>query len=181
MTRPRRTRAGTPQGGRRNDTQGAFRRRARAARGRAAGAKRVAAGLVPAGVYVVVFHLPRARTIRIGRLGRFFFDAGRYAYVGSAQRGLAKRVARHARRRKTVRWHVDYLARWATVEAAYAWPLPKRAECRLAARLVADGARRTVPRFGASDCRCAGHLVRLRGPADVARLRKSIDTRRGAI
>ena len=157
-----------------------FRRRACAAGGRAAGAKRVATGLVPGGVYVVVFRLAKERTIQVGCLGRFRLAAGRYAYVGSAQRGLAKRVARHARRRKTVRWHVDYLARWATVEAAYAWPLPKRAECRLAARLVADGARRAVPGFGASDCRCPGHLVRLRGPADVTRLRKNIDTRRGA-
>ena len=131
-----------------------------------------AAGLPQGGVYVVVLRLGEARSIRVGRLGRFTLAAGRYAYVGSAQRGLPKRVARHARRRKTLRWHVDYLTRYATVEAAYAWPLPKEAECRLAASLAEGGGRRIVPGFGASDCGCGGHLLRLGARLRPAALRR---------
>ncbi len=130
------------------------------------------------GVYLVVFRLDRPCTIRVGRLGRFRFEAGLYAYAGSAQRGLAKRIARHRRRRaKALHWHVDYLARRAAVEAVHTWPLPKRAECLLAAALAADGsARRVVPGFGASDCRCEGHLVRLDGRLDPARLGRAVAT-----
>ena len=114
------------------------------------------------GVYVVVFRLDRGRTIRVGRLGRFRFDAGLYAYVGSAQRGLAKRLARHARRQKALRWHVDYVSRWGRVEATHAWDRPKSAECELAAALVRTAGVRPGPRgFGASDFRCPTHLFRV--------------------
>jgi sugar fermentation stimulation protein A len=113
------------------------------------------------GVYAAVFVLAVPRRIRIGRLGRFAFPAGRYVYVGSAQRGLIARLARHARRRKPMRWHVDYLSRWARLETAWAWPRPKRDECRLASALAAvTGAAPGPSGFGASDCRCRTHLYR---------------------
>jgi len=123
------------------------------------------------GVYVAVFVLESPRRIRVGRLGRFLFPAARYAYVGSAQRYLSARVARHARRRKPTRWHVDYLTRWAPLEVACAWPRPKADECRLAAAVGAlPGAEPGPVGFGASDCRCPTHLLRLPGPLDVAAL-----------
>lgn len=114
------------------------------------------------GVYAAVFVLAAPRQIRIGRLGRFEFPRGRYVYVGSAQGGLSARLARHARRRKALRWHVDYLSRWARLETAWAWPRPKTDECRLAAAVEAlPGAAPGPPGFGASDCRCHTHLCRL--------------------
>ena len=66
---------------------------------------------VPAnrGIDVVVFTLSRARRISVGRLGIICFLPGLYAYVGSAQQGLAAWFARHAGNRKTRRWHMDYL------------------------------------------------------------------------
>ena len=123
------------------------------------------------GIYAAVFVLPEARTLRVGRLGRFDFAAGRYVYVGSAQRTLAARLARHARRRKPLRWHVDYLARWARLERVWAWPRPKADECRLAEAIGAlPGAVAGPPGFGASDCRCPTHLYRLDRPLEPARL-----------
>ncbi len=123
------------------------------------------------GVYVAVFRLATPRRIRVGRRGRFRFPAGRYAYVGSGQRHLWARLARHARRRKAERWHIDYLTRWARMEAAWAWSRPKADECRLA-RAVArlPGVEPGPDGFGASDCRCPTHLVRLPGPLDVGAL-----------
>jgi sugar fermentation stimulation protein A len=109
------------------------------------------------GVYIVVFRLLRRRCIRVGRLGQFLFEPGFYFYVGSAQRNLFSRLARHARRRKRLHWHIDYLSCRATMIGATIVPGPRRRECELAKELSGrfDLA---VPRFGASDCRCPGHL-----------------------
>ena len=109
------------------------------------------------GAYVAVFLLPKARRIRIGRLGRFDFAAGVYLYVGSARRNLTARLDRHARRRKPLRWHIDYLSVHARMAGAIVVEGPEAHECALAAEL-AETFDRAVPRFGSSDCRCAGHL-----------------------
>ena len=67
------------------------------------------------GLYVAVFHLPRPARIRVGRLGTFDFPAGRYYYVGTAQRNRDARLGRHARKSKPLRWHIDYLSARATM------------------------------------------------------------------
>jgi len=109
------------------------------------------------GLYIAVFRLAGDRRIRVGRLGRFTFRRGVYLYVGSAQRGLSARLARHARRDKPRRWHIDYLSTAATMLGAILVPGGRDGECRLAAE-VARLYPRCVRGFGASDCRCAGHL-----------------------
>jgi len=109
------------------------------------------------GVYIAVFRLTRARRIAIGRLGRFAFPAGVYLYVGSAQRNRDARLARHARRRKPLRWHIDYLSTKADMLGAILLPGRKARECAVAEELARTVAR-PVARFGASDCRCGGHL-----------------------
>ena len=109
------------------------------------------------GLYIAVFHLAAERRIGVGRLGTFDFAAGVYLYVGSAQRNLRARLARHGRRRKPLRWHVDYLSTKATMLGAILIDGDRDRECRLAADL-ADLYGRAAERFGASDCRCAGHL-----------------------
>ena len=109
------------------------------------------------GLYIAFFRLPGRRRIRAGRLGWFDFPAGVYLYVGRARRGLSARLARHGRRRKRLRWHVDYLSVRAVMLGAAVLPGPLDGECRLADELA-----RLYPRFikgfGASDCRCGGHL-----------------------
>jgi len=109
------------------------------------------------GVYIAAFLLARGRWIRIGRLGRFEFPAGMYFYVGSAQRNLSARLARHGRRAKTLRWHIDYLSTNCRMLGAMVLPGGKRRECEIAAELAGRYAR-PVARFGASDCHCGGHL-----------------------
>ena len=112
---------------------------------------------VDRGVYIAIFHLPNGRAIPVGGLGNIVFAAGLYLYVGSAQRSLSHRLTRHARRNKPLRWHIDYLARHARMIGAVIIRGRKELECRLAARLA-----RRYPSpatgFGASDCRCPGHL-----------------------
>jgi Uri superfamily endonuclease len=123
----------------------------------------VAGGLPPLpGTYVLVMRLSRARTIRIGAFGAHRFCAGDYAYVGSAcgPGGLAARLKRHLKRRKTPRWHVDYLRRHCAVRRVWFAVGRKAAEHRWAQALAADPAVSIpVPRFGASDCRCLSHLL----------------------
>lgn len=116
-------------------------------------------GADDSGLYAVVMLVARPALVRAGALGKFTFEAGTYVYIGSAQRGMAKRVARHRARVKPMRWHVDYFrakARWA---GAVAYP-GMAGECELAAGVMQalDG-RVAARRFGASDCRCPGHLV----------------------
>jgi len=110
-----------------------------------------------AGVYIAVFYMPEDQTIQIGRLGTFRFHPGVYFYVGSAQRNLSARLERHNRKKKTLRWHIDYLSARAEMLGAITIAGPRELECQLAKKL--SGAfEPTVPGFGASDCRCGGHL-----------------------
>ena len=88
------------------------------------------------------------------------FERGWYAYVGSAARAREARVTRHLALEKPLRWHADYL--FTAFPAQRAWLVDGAAgECALAGALAAlPGAERRPRRFGAGDCRCAGHLVR---------------------
>jgi sugar fermentation stimulation protein A len=111
------------------------------------------------GLYVICLTLPAPRRIRIGSLGVLLFPAGRYFYIGSAQRNLAKRVARHKRRRKLKRWQIDYLRAYCRYEGV---EIHEGAtdECGLAQETIRQtGGGILHHRFGASDCRCNGHLV----------------------
>lgn len=109
------------------------------------------------GVYIAIWYMPKGRTIRVGRLGRLHFRQGVYFYVGSAQRNLSARLERHNRTKKTLRWHIDYLSVKAKMLGAITISGPRELECQLAKKLgrIFELA---VPGFGASDCRCGGHL-----------------------
>jgi len=109
------------------------------------------------GLYIAAFHVPTQMCLRIGALGRFRFRPGLYFYVGSAQRNLQARLARHGRADKPLRWHIDYLSARAPMLGAVLIPGPRRHECHLAGAL-ACWLNRVIPGFGASDCRCQGHL-----------------------
>ena len=110
-------------------------------------------------LYVVATWVPRRTTIVVGSLGPVTFDRGWYAYVGSARRAREARVARHLRADKPLRWHADHL--FARFPGRFAWTVDgELTECELAGVLARlPGAARRPPRFGAGDCRCAGHLA----------------------
>ncbi|WP_272840522.1 GIY-YIG nuclease family protein [Rhodoplanes sp. TEM] len=117
-----------------------------------------AAGLPPRpGAYVLAIALETPLPVRLaGRLAGTLAP-GRYLYCGSARGpgGLRARIARHLRRRKTLRWHVDRLTTRGTVIAV--WAVPDGDECALAGALA--GLPVPIPGFGASDCRrCPSHL-----------------------
>lgn len=115
--------------------------------------------------YQLHIRLAQPLRLQIGRFGEFDFPAGDYVYTGSAKRNFEARVARHLRRDKRLRWHIDYLlaAPGVTVVEVIRSVEP---ECEL--NQATSGELR-VPGFGASDCRhgCGSHL-KLMGSCRVA-------------
>jgi len=101
-----------------------------------------------------------------GCLGRVRLRRGNYLYTGSAMgtgsTSLERRLQRHIARSKTVRWHIDYLTSWPSrkVTGAVYVVSSKRLECK-ANRLIARELKLhpVLPRIGASDCECDGHLL----------------------
>ncbi|WP_245431312.1 GIY-YIG nuclease family protein [Rhodoplanes roseus] len=121
---------------------------------------RLSAAALPAlaGAYVLAIELPGPVPLRLAGRMAGSLPAGRFLYCGSARGpgGLRARIARHLRRRKTLRWHVDRLTTRGRVVAV--WAVPGGDECDLVAALA--GLPVPVRGFGASDCtRCASHLL----------------------
>ncbi len=110
-----------------------------------------------AGAYVLILRLKRRRKLGIGALGNVDFPAGFYTYVGSARRGLGKRMERHRKREKKIFWHIDYLREAAEFVTIFPIRTLDDIECELAGKtagLLGEGMRN----FGSSDCNCASHL-----------------------
>lgn len=83
--------------------------------------------------------------------------------------GLRQRILRHLRSsdEKRLHWHIDYLRACLPVEEV-CWQEGEGIECALA-NLLAGQAQRWAPGFGASDCRCAGHLLHWPGRSALRR------------
>lgn len=117
------------------------------------------------GTYVLALWLGAERSLTIGRLGRHRFPAGWYLYVGSARGpgGLQARLKRHRRQlglNKRAHWHIDLLREHSCWGGAWTRAGEERVECTWAGTLARlPEAHMVVPGFGASDCRCAAHLV----------------------
>ncbi len=117
------------------------------------------------GVYHLLLFIEKPRLIRVGALGRISFPAGYYTYTGRAMRGLAARLARHARRKKKLRWHIDYLLLHSELVEIRIIPTDDPGEEEhLAdalwrrARKVMGEAALPAPGFGSSDSRLPSHL-----------------------
>ncbi len=117
------------------------------------------------GSYLLRFDLTEPSTVEVGALGAVTFAAGSHYYAGSAfgPGGVAARVARHVHGRGRPHWHVDRLRALAAVREVWYSHAPVNLEHAWSQALLAlPGARPGARRFGASDCRCPGHLVHFR-------------------
>lgn len=115
-----------------------------------------------AGSYVLVMQAAGVVSPLIGRLGRRALAAGWYLYVGSARGpgGIAARCGRHLRNNKGLRWHVDYLLAVLKLREIWYRCHPGTLEHDWARALLArPGFQNAWPHFGATDCRCASHLL----------------------
>lgn len=113
--------------------------------------------------------------MNIGSLGNIRFEGGIYAYIGSAQNNLEKRVARHFRRDKRSFWHIDYLlsGRHIKILEVFFKVAPKSEECRTAEMLRKVG--EPIKGFGSSDCKCIGHLLKVSDYEKLKRLIKNMN------
>lgn len=113
------------------------------------------------GTYALLLRISSAEVALIGRRDRLPLVPGWAVYAGSAfgPGGVAARLAHHRRPAVRPHWHVDYLRRYASLEAVWYSHDPNRRECLWAAVLARELGGRMPPfRFGASDCRCPAHL-----------------------
>lgn len=110
------------------------------------------------GVYVLVIRVSKNIKVNIGKLGAVAFRKGFYAYVGSDQNNLEKRIARHLRRNKKTFWHIDYLldGKYAKVAEVFWKETEKAQECETAKKMGEVG--QLILGFGCSDCSCKSHL-----------------------
>ncbi len=109
------------------------------------------------GIYMLNIKIKKNTTISVGSLGNIDFKEGYYVYVGSALNNLKKRIDRHRRKTKKLKWHIDYLSQRADKIVGYPIVTSKDMECRLAQKIKGI-AHSYVKKFGASDCRCVSHL-----------------------
>ena len=112
------------------------------------------------GIYHLIIHLPREKSIEIGKLGRFQFKAGYYVYTGSAMRGLESRIDRHKRKQKRLHWHIEYLLAHGQIIDVITRPTTKRLECYFNEQIISiPEAQIPAKGFGSSDCKCLTHLI----------------------
>ena len=109
------------------------------------------------GDYVVVIYIDQDRNISIGAQGILHFPKGYYAYVGSAKKNLAARLARHQWKRKKMHWHIDYLRQEGVVTAVIPIRTADDLEHELAAAIT-QIAPWHIDKFGCTDCDCPSHL-----------------------
>jgi Uri superfamily endonuclease len=116
------------------------------------------------GSYCLILFVSRPANLIVGKLGRFRFAGGYYAYVGSAfgPGGLAARLRHHLKKAKRPHWHIDYLRNKSRIVEI--WHDGQKVEHLWAESLVRlPGAQKPVKGFGCSDCRCFTHLFYFAG------------------
>ena len=92
------------------------------------------------------------------------FKKGYYYYVGSAQKNLAQRIARHKQKDKKLHWHIDYLTtnkNFTIIETITFKNAIKKEECVLVSKLISFSEfSHPIKYFGNSDCNvCVSHLL----------------------
>ena len=127
------------------------------------------------GTYVLVFNLESDYRLTVGKLGRFAFPAGWYAYVGSAfgPGGLAARLGHHLHIARHPHWHMDYLRSHGRITEIWYGHGPAFDEHRWTEVLRwMAGTRAVTPGFGSSDCRCETHLIYFAAQPAISRFRR---------
>ncbi len=108
------------------------------------------------GIYILLIKIDTNKVIKIGKLGKIKFNKGLYAYIGSAQKNLDKRILRHYKKDKKLFWHIDYLLKYGKIIRVYIANKPKSYEEEIAKELCEF--LRYIKGFGSSDTNAKSHL-----------------------
>ncbi|MDI6691111.1 MAG: GIY-YIG nuclease family protein [Candidatus Bathyarchaeota archaeon] len=112
-------------------------------------------------VYVLIIEVNKNINVNVGALGNLNFEKGIYAYVGSAKKGLNKRIERHLKKGKPTFWHIDYLLNDGSVKVLKVFTVQEFfSECEVAKIISERGF--PMQGFGSSDCKCLSHLFKIR-------------------
>uniref|UniRef100_A0A7C4YHT2 GIY-YIG nuclease family protein n=1 Tax=candidate division WOR-3 bacterium TaxID=2052148 RepID=A0A7C4YHT2_UNCW3 len=106
--------------------------------------------------YILLIENYKERKIKIGRLGKLYFQKGIYVYIGSGKKNINGRIKRHFSDNKKIFWHIDYLLDRKT-RIKDVWISSEEVECRMAKIFLEEGFS-YIKNFGSSDCRCKSHL-----------------------
>ena len=104
------------------------------------------------GIYLLIIECVQDTRVRVGSLGEIQFLKGYYIYVGSAQNNLLKRILRHLKKIKKVRWHIDYILQNRNFKVVKVILLPglgKEFESLIAQKFSTY--LNYIPKFGCSD------------------------------
>ncbi len=113
--------------------------------------------------YVLIMEIEADCCPVVGARGPVDLRAGIYLYIGSARRAWQKRVARHLRSEKKLRWHIDYILAEPHCTIREVWITPQDCECATAKDVLQlPDISLPGPRLGASDCRCSAHFMGLK-------------------
>lgn len=110
--------------------------------------------------YVLLIYVKSEVEKIVGKLGKLRFEAGYYAYVGSAKLNFKQRIKRHFSKEKRLFWHIDYLLIERDVVIKAVFFTRKAIEHKIAKKFCEFGFD-VMKRFGSSDCSCPGHLFRV--------------------
>jgi Uri superfamily endonuclease len=122
------------------------------------------------GIYILIIKIDEDINVKIGSLGKMKFEKGVYAYVGSAQNNLEKRVSRHLSKHKKRFWHIDYLLdnKFTKIINTFYKEVGKEEECTTADELAKTEI--TILKFGSSDCKCKSHLFRIKNLQNISKI-----------
>lgn len=110
------------------------------------------------GTYILILECKKDCEIVVGSLGKINFKKGYYFYVGSAMNNIEKRISRHLRTNKKVKWHIDYITSSPNFEIikTYIKNSDIKEECEIAS--IFENIFEYIKNFGSSDCRNKSHL-----------------------
>ena len=114
--------------------------------------------------YLLIVKVTRNARISVGRLEDTEFKRGLYLYIGSAKRGLDKRIARHLTKQKKLHWHIDYILSSEQISVLEVWTKEANEECAIA-HMVSNIHETEIVRkgIGSSDCKCFTHFCFFNG------------------
>jgi len=116
--------------------------------------------------YLLLIPIDKDVFIHVGNLDEIKFIKGVYVYVGSGGRNVFKRLERHFKRVKKVRWHIDYLTSQFQPHSAYI--IPNTSEEEIVEILIRKYP--YVRGFGSSDTKYPSHLFHLKNKTEIKKL-----------
>lgn len=121
------------------------------------------------GTYVLILQSEQKVQVQVGKLGKVEIEPGFYVYIGSAfgPGGLKARVGRHLKKRKKLKWHIDYLRKSLEIIDVYYSAENEQLECIWSAKFAKNNGVALLKGLGSSDCKCPTHFWFFKEKPDI--------------